>query len=92
MNKVDQLGALNSQIAKLEGEAKKIKESLIKDGNEVVMGEFYYAKITVQFRENLDMTAVRAHLSPQFITAHTNVNQITSVRVSLRKDVCVQAA
>lgn len=33
----------------------------------------------------LDMDAVRAKLSPQFIAAHTTVNTVTCVRVVARK-------
>ena len=35
-------------------------------------------------RETLDMKAVRAKLSPQFITAHTNVTKVRALRVSAR--------
>ena len=88
---VDQLGNINSQIAALEKQAKAIKEELIGNGVENVEGAVYVAKIVTQYRETLDMAAVRANLSPQFVTAHTSTAVVTSVRVSVRKDLKLAA-
>ena len=88
---VDQLGDINAQIAALEKQSKDLKAALIDNGVEDVEGNIYTAKIVTAFRETLDMKAVRAHLSPQFITAHTSTAAVTSVRVSVRKDLRLAA-
>ena len=88
---VDQLGNINAQIAALEKQSKAIKKELIDNGIENVEGAIYVANISTQYRDNLDMEAVRKHLSPQFITAHTKTAAVTSVRVSVRKDLKLAA-
>ena len=88
---VDQLGNINAQIAALEKQSKAIKKELIDNGIENVEGAIYVANISTQYRETLDMEAVRKHLSPQFITAHTKTAAVTSVRVSVRKDLKLAA-
>jgi hypothetical protein len=90
---IDQLGVLNAEIAKLEAAADALKAVLVEVGPGEYQGDFY--KVTVgkpTTRDNLDMKAVRAHLSTQFITAHTTQSPVkASVRVSVRKDVAVAA-
>jgi len=88
---VDQLGSINAQVAALEKQSKALKAELILNGVEDVEGDLYTAKIVTQYRETLDMAAVRAHLSTQFITAHTSTAVVTSVRVSVRKDLKLAA-
>lgn len=88
---VDQLGNINAQISALENQSKAIKKELIDNGIENVEGAIYVANISTQYRENLDMEAVRKHLSPQFISAHTKTAAVTSVRVSVRKDLKLAA-
>ena len=88
---VDQLGNINAQISALENQSKAIKKELIDNGIENVEGAIYVANISTQYRENLDMEAVRKHLSPQFISAHTKSAAVTSVRVSVRKDLKLAA-
>ena len=88
---VDQLGNINAQISALQNQSKAIKKELIDNGIENVEGAIYVANISTQYRENLDMEAVRKHLSPQFISAHTKTAAVTSVRVSVRKDLKLAA-
>lgn len=88
---VDELGSINAQIAELETRAKELKAQIIASGQEEVSGEFYGAKIVAQFRENLDMAAVREKLSPQFISAHTTVKEVVSVRVTQRKFAAIES-
>ena len=88
---VDQLGSINAQVAALEKQSKALKAELILNGVEDVEGDLYTAKIVTQYRETLDMEAVRKHLSPQFISAHTKTAAVTSVRVSVRKDLKLAA-
>jgi hypothetical protein len=84
--RIDQMGQLKAQIATLEKEYDKLKSSVIEDvGVGAHEGETFRVSISVSSRETLDMEAVRNHLSPQFIRAHTRVTESTTVRVTARK-------
>jgi hypothetical protein len=83
---VDRLGILKAQIAELKREEELIKAALIAEGVGAYEGDFYRATVSQGERATLDMAAVRAHLSPQFIRAHTNVSQVTIVKVVARNN------
>jgi hypothetical protein len=83
---VDRLGVLMAEIARLEKEASKIKETIKAHGVGTVEGDLFQATVSVSERATLDMDAVRAKLSPQFITAHTRLTQVVAVRVAARKE------
>lgn len=84
---VDKLGLLKAEIAALQAEEKKLKEQLVKMGVGAHAGNLYDATVTVSERDSLDMEAVRAKLSPQFLRAHTSTTKVTTVRVSAKKGV-----
>lgn len=88
---VDRLGALQAQIATLEAEAKKIKQTLIAKGAGAYEGELFRAVVSVSERNTLDMDAVRAKLSPQFIAAHTKTTEVATVRTNAKIDGIVTA-
>ena len=81
---IDQLGALKAQIADLTKQEKAIKEAMEDLSPGAYEGELFRLSISVADRETLDMEAVRAHLSRQFIQAHTNVTEVRTLRVSAR--------
>jgi hypothetical protein len=84
--KIDALGKLKAKIADLELYEKDLKNALIDDiGSGSVDGKTFRCSISTSKRETLDMEAVRAHLSPQFIRAHTKVSESPVVRISARK-------
>jgi hypothetical protein len=78
---VDQLGAVKAQIAALTRTEKALKDALIASGKTEVDGTVFRATVSLSTRETLDMDAVREKLSPQFIVAHTNQTEVTTVRV-----------
>jgi hypothetical protein len=82
---VDQLGILKAEIAALQAEEKKLKEQLIALGLGSHEGLMYDANVTEKSRDSLDMDAVRAKLSPQFMRAHTKTTTYPEVRVTARK-------
>ena len=84
---IDQLGFLKAEIAALVEQEKKLKKQLIDSGAGAHQGQFYDASVSLSERESLDMDAVRAKLSPQFIRAHTKVTPVVTVRVTARKGV-----
>jgi hypothetical protein len=83
---VDRLGVLLAQIAELKREEKLIKAALIAEGVGAYEGDLFRATVSLAERATLDMAAVRAHLSPQFIRAHTNVTEVTIVKVVARNN------
>jgi len=84
--RIDMMGQLKAQMATLEKDYDKLKALVIEDvGVGAFEGETFRVSISVSSRETLDMEAVRNHLSPQFIRAHTKVTESTTVRVTARK-------
>ena len=81
---VDALGAIKADIATLTAREKILKDKLIALGESAIDGELFRATISTTERETLDMSAVRAKLSPQFMAAHTNIATVTTVRVVAR--------
>ncbi len=81
---IDELGFLKAQIAELEIKEKNLKGKLAHLAPGSYEGDLYRVSISVSERETLDMDAVRAKLSPQFITAHTNVTEVRTLRVAGR--------
>lgn len=84
--RIDQLGDLKARIAALEAEKTKLQDSIVEQvGVGAYEGDTFRVSISASQRETLDMEAVRNHLSPQFIRAHTKVSDVITVRVSARK-------
>ena len=81
---IDRLGVVKAQIAALKREEDELKTVLIENGPGAYEGDLYRCTVSQTDRETLDMEAVRAKLSPQFIRAHTNVTPVTMVRVVAR--------
>jgi hypothetical protein len=84
--KIDALGKLKAKISDLELYETDLKNALIKDvGIGAQEGKKYRCTISSSTREILDMEAVRKHLSPQFIRAHTKTSTSPVVRVTTVK-------
>lgn len=85
---IDALGKLQVQIAVLEAQAKALKAVLVEVGPGRYLGDSFQVTVTAAGeRDQLDMDAVRAFLSPQFKKAHTTKVKVSSaVRVSARMD------
>lgn len=82
---VDQLGFIKAEIAHLQDQEKALKEQIIAQGFGTHHGQMYDVTVSPTTRETLDMEAVRAKLSPQFMRAHTNTTTYPTVRVTARK-------
>jgi hypothetical protein len=78
---IDQLAMIRARIADLELQEKLVRDEVLALGEGRHKGEFYVVEVTMPVRNNLDMKAVRAKLSPQFITAHTTTKIVPTVRV-----------
>lgn len=84
-NIVDRIGALKAQIAPLEKQLKKLQDELKARGAGRYEGELYDASVILSTRESLDLVAVRAKLSPQFITAHTSETEVVTLKVTAKQ-------
>ena len=81
---IDRLGLLLAQISDLTKEADVIKAQLRELGDGAYEGELFRASVSTSERSTLDMEAVRAHVSRQFITANTKVTETVTVKVASR--------
>ena len=82
MKSIDKLALIRLQIAKLEASEKKVKDQIVAQfGIGYFEGDNFAANIIVADRDNLDMKAVRAKLSPQFISAHTTTQEVVTVKI-----------
>tara|TARA_R100000315_G_C5225346_1_gene136537 strand:+ start:1356 stop:1628 length:273 start_codon:yes stop_codon:yes gene_type:complete len=89
MSIIDKLASLRAEIQKLKEEEAKIVDHLKSRGAGVYEGQLHYAVVSEVTRKTLNMKAVRAKLSRQFIQANTN--ESTSIQLRLmgysKKDV-----
>ena len=81
---IDDLGTLKARIADLETQEKALKQALADLGPGSHEGEIFRLNISESTREHLDLEAVRAKLSPQFLRAHTVKKQVRTLRVTAR--------
>ena len=82
---VDEIGLLKAQIAPLEQKLKAAQAKLKQHGDGRYEGTLWAATVSTSERESLDLDAVRAKLSVQFLTAHTKVSEVVIVRVTAKK-------
>ena len=82
---VDKIGLLKAvlapQLEQLEADLNKLKAQ----GVARYEGKLYEVNVFEQEQNRLDMEAVRAKLSPQFIAAHTTTKVVRIGKVSSRK-------
>ena len=94
---VDQFGHIKAQIADLEQQEKVLRAQILELGQKEVEGDLFRAVVSTSSRDGRDAAfkakieeLIEAHLSPQYIRAHTTSTEITTVRVSARKGVKLQ--
>jgi len=81
---VDEYGTLCAHMAALKTKQADLKAQLIATGKTPIEGSLFRVTVSTCIAETLDMEAVRAKLSPQFITAHTIKTERTTVRCTAR--------
>lgn len=81
---IDALGALKAQIAELQVQERALKAALDDLAPGAYEGNTFRVSISDSVRATLDMDAVRAKLSPQFIAAHTRETEVRTIKVSAR--------
>jgi len=81
MNMIDDLGILNQQIAKLEEQARTIKQALIARGVGSYNGESFFAEVQEYDRENISAPLVRKFGDAGFVAQVTQIQHIKAVVV-----------
>jgi hypothetical protein len=74
-----------------QGPREALRAVLIEQGPGAYEGELFRATVSESERATLDMAAVRAKLSRQFIQANTTVTPVVTVRVAARSNVRLAA-
>lgn len=88
---IDDFGLLSAQIAELEAKKKNIRDKIAAMSIGAYEGTFFRATVSKSSRDTLDMEAVRAHLSRQFIQAHTKTTEVVIVKSGARNNIGVAA-
>lgn len=76
---VDRIVELSATIAELNAEKKLLTSKLKSIGEGKYYGSKHYLTVALSERATLDMKAVRAKLSRQFISAHSRRTEALSV-------------
>lgn len=82
---VDRIGNLQAQLAPLTAKLKQAQDELKAHGAGKYTGTRFDCTVSEFQRANLDMDAVRAKLSAQFLQAHTSYTDVVQVRCTARK-------
>jgi len=83
---IDRLGDIDAQAAPLIARIGELKAAIIvKGGAGRHAGTRYDATVSIFDQDRLDMDAVRAKLTPQFIRAHTITSVVRKVQIFARK-------
>jgi hypothetical protein len=82
---VDLIGEMKAHVAPTLAHLAKLERKLKANGVGRYQGLMYESNVFEQTRESLDMDAVRAKLSPQFITAHTTTKTVTVLKTTARQ-------
>jgi hypothetical protein len=83
----DKIGLIKAQLAPLEAQLKADIDKLKAMGADRYLGNLYEVNIFPVEQNRLDMEAVRAKLSTQFITAHTKTSISLTAKVQARTSV-----
>jgi len=82
---IDRIGALKAQIAPLEKQLGKLQDELKARGPGRYEGELYDGSVFVSTRDKLDLDAVRAKLSRQFLLANTSQVEVITLKVTAKQ-------
>lgn len=77
---VDELASVRDQLKALTAREKYLKEIFRKGGDAIYRGDQHQIEVKFTTRPQLDMDAVRAHLSPEWIEEHTGTVEVMNIR------------
>ena len=77
---VDELASVRDQLKALTAREKYLKEIFRAGGDAIYRGDQHQVEIKFTTRPQLDMDAVRAHLSAVFIAANTGEVDVMNIR------------
>lgn len=88
---VDEFGLLKAQIAALEAKLEPIKKQLGELEAGAYEGDLFRVTVSKYDQDRLDMDAVRAKLSRQFIAANTTTTSVTKIAAKARNNINMAA-
>ena len=77
---VDELASVRDKLKALTAREKYLKEIFRKGGDAIYRGDQHQVEIKFTTRPQLDMEAVRAHLSAEWIEEHTGEVEVMNIR------------
>jgi hypothetical protein len=77
---VDELASVRDQLKALTAREKYLKEIFRKGGDAIYRGDQHQIEIKFTTRPQLDMDAVRAQLSAEWIEEHTGEVEVMNIR------------
>lgn len=77
---VDELASVRDQLKALTAREKYLKEIFRKGGDAIYRGDQHQIEVKFTTRPQLDMDAVRAHLSAEWIEEHTGTIEVMNIR------------
>ena len=89
---VDALGRLQTQLSELRNEESRLKDLILSIGGAELDGTLFRAKIIIQTRSTIDVSAAKAALGKDWVAANSSVSTIRQIRVAPRADVAAAAA
>jgi hypothetical protein len=81
---IDDLGILKAQIADLAKQEKALKDALTDLAPGTYAGDVFQLSVSESERATIDQDAVRAAMSHQWLTAHTKVTPVRTLKVAAR--------
>lgn len=86
---VDAFGFFKAIAAEVDAEMEPFKKVLAAKGQGAYEGDLYRSTVSEFDQERLDLEAVRAKLSVQFLRAHTLTTHVTKVQSKARNNINV---
>jgi hypothetical protein len=83
---IDEYGLLKMQAKILEDKIEQLKGQLVELGEGAHDGDKYRLTVTLGERKQVDMDAVRAKVTPQWLAKHTDVTPTRTLRTSRLAD------
>jgi hypothetical protein len=80
------LGRLKAEIDEMQIREVALKREIASLGDGAYEGDCFRVTVSTSARTSLDLAAVRAKLSRQWIMAHTTEKLVTSVSVKQKED------
>jgi hypothetical protein len=80
----DELGQVKAEAAEVKAREDALKAELIARGVASAEGTLFRATVNETLRETLDAALIRSEMGPSWVSAHSKIGVVTTVKVSAR--------